>query len=1032
MPSSVHHNHLVIGLGGTGGNIIRSLRKLVFQNLRKDDPDGVNLRYLYVDTSAELMAPGDPSWKILGHSVQLPERNQMHIAGLNLRKVLDDLGNYPGINSWLGSREDFAAILNNADAAHQGAGQKRRLGRFLFACEAAQFRDRVKDMVREMTRDSSDGQRSNLVTFHLCCGLAGGTGSGSVIDAICQIRASFPDPKNRIILYLLLPEKLPAVNKAKKNYHANGFAALLELNALAVGAWNPHDVTGVRKERLGLQDPFNCCYLFSDENEANINVDVQNELPHIVASFLYQKIVEIQHIHWGATNTLLRQEIYENQEPFPECSSKGVPKRSRQFFSFGIKQIAYPEAEILEFITYSFARQAVLQLLYNKWVDGHGYMEDAAGQPFEEYVREKSTLEKWCLTDERLTLSEGILKGEINNKKWRTIPDFWKTIIPGYLTMVLEQNSSDPIRMLPELTRICDEVYRDQYRGEGVAKFYETKRRGDLREQVKEIRGRIEKDLFEDWKNGAKSMYDSSRLVAALLDAIEDRISGMDDKVAKYGEDSDRYRENEAAITLNRQEWARMGKLSMVFLGKHKKLLSAQAECYTTRYTMRTRVEGLRYAKDLLINLRQELNSLAAEVSRASALVDKTSKLFQSAVNSRCTDDARGNVAPPIIRFYDPGLVRSFTKELVTDSTEQRRQTGKIRARLVEQLGDKQTFAAFNTRITEGAFIDALESTCEESALESHRQFMARYPDRAGVLEVSLLDLLRREYEGNDERLAAYIHSVMSMSKNYLKWDSEQKILGGGSTSANDAANGLCISNLTVIVPEQADSAKFRNKLCSIIENATTIETQAVSNVRRPQEITLINITNLFPARFAEPVKFLRTAYLQRIGCSDGKRALIELHSEGYGGKLSAGQEFPDLYPESYKPADLRPWVMIAEAMDMIQVDTDPVTGVSKVYMVSKDGDGLSTMEELGASIESVIEASDVTVFEALRAAVEPRLETEYLHLSKRQDLVNAMRTKVEEIGKFRKANDPIFKASREGFIKAKEILSLEEHSVSA
>ena len=99
--------------------------------------------------------------------------------------------------------------------------------------------------------------------------------------------------------------------KAGVNYHANGYAALMELNALAVHGWKPHDTSGVQSSRLDVQDPFNCCYLYNDENEADVSVSVKTELPDIVASFLFQKIVEIQNIEWGETNTLLRQETFE-------------------------------------------------------------------------------------------------------------------------------------------------------------------------------------------------------------------------------------------------------------------------------------------------------------------------------------------------------------------------------------------------------------------------------------------------------------------------------------------------------------------------------------------------------------------------------------------------------------------------------------------------------------------------------------------------------------------------------------------------
>ena len=293
------------------------------------------------------------------------------------------------------------------------------------------------------------------------------------------------------------------------------------------------------------------------------------------------------------------------------------------------------------------------------------------------------------------------------------------------------------------------------------------------------------------------------------------------------------------------------------------------------------------------------------------------------------------------------------------------------------------------------------------------------------------MELLRREYEGNEESLRSYIQKILAMSQNYLRMEPSQiGFVGPGIPVASNAANAVCVSNLTVIAPEAPESRAFREKFCRTLRDASTSDIQVVTNPMRRQEVTLINITNVFPARFVSVVSFLREAYLSRI--KEGRRASQELHSEGCNGKLAAGQEFPDLYPDTYKPEDIRPWLMIAEAMGLIQVDTDTATGLSKVYLVTRDEDGLNDMEELGTSIERVIETADVRVFEALQSIVEPLLQAEYLHVLKRQDLILSIRRKVEEVGKFHKANDPVFIASRNGFMKAKEILNLEEQSVGA
>ncbi|MEI6178312.1 MAG: tubulin-like doman-containing protein, partial [Verrucomicrobiota bacterium] len=55
------NNYIIIGLGGTGGNIIKSFRKTVFEEFRSNTPPPpFHLSYLYVDSSKrDLKASGD-------------------------------------------------------------------------------------------------------------------------------------------------------------------------------------------------------------------------------------------------------------------------------------------------------------------------------------------------------------------------------------------------------------------------------------------------------------------------------------------------------------------------------------------------------------------------------------------------------------------------------------------------------------------------------------------------------------------------------------------------------------------------------------------------------------------------------------------------------------------------------------------------------------------------------------------------------------------------------------------------------------
>ena len=122
-----------------------------------------------------------------------------------MKSRLENINNYPGIKDWIGSPEEWGNILRSIVGVTLG-GQKRRLGRFLFACKAAQFKQQLQNQVRQL-----QNKGEIAVTFHVCCGLAGGTGSGCLIDVIAQIRDTYPDAKTyRIIVYACFQTETPS------------------------------------------------------------------------------------------------------------------------------------------------------------------------------------------------------------------------------------------------------------------------------------------------------------------------------------------------------------------------------------------------------------------------------------------------------------------------------------------------------------------------------------------------------------------------------------------------------------------------------------------------------------------------------------------------------------------------------------------------------------------------------------------------------------------------------------------------------
>lgn len=983
-------NHLLVGLGGTGGKIIRSIRKSIYQNYRAEQPKGANLRYFYIDSSDEMMKHDDASWKILGQSVQLPLSSQLLVSGLNLGSVLDNIGSYPGISPWIGDRDAFREILNSANAANIVGGQKRHLGRFLFACQVGRFREQLQSLVREMEVGGVSG-----TTFHVFTGLAGGTGSGCIIDVLAQIRVLYPDKSNRIIVYALLPDRTPPANRAQANYHANGYAALLELNALSTGVYKPHDISGTRRDRLDLQDPFNNCYLFSDENEDRIKVDLDKELPDIVASFIFQKVVATG---GGMTwDSLRRMETYENMDFRPEESPVSRhPERSRLFCTFGIKQVAYPEEEIREYMTYQFARQAALQLQYNRWSDTTGFLDEATNSSFNEFVRQKELVERWRLTDESLSLSTGILPDEINNRRWKPINQFWIDLQPHFQSQIRESFGSNERVWLSELSKLYQQAYGDNYRDLGVRKFYETKR-GDAKDHARELRSRIEQDLFQDWVNGARSMQDTSRLLAALLSSMEEYGRGLDDRFQKLQET---VRTTQTRIQAAGTEWSQVGLIGSM-LGKRTDLFNAQAQNLTQLYTVLTRIDGFDFAKYLTQFFVTELNDLANEVTRAASTIEEATKGFSNGIDARLADNGQDDLKKQVVRFYKPTVVKDFVRTMVRDKALQMKQTAAVRQAVAALLGSNQTFGLFNQRIPREKFITALESTCEQNAVDAHNTFTAENRDRPRVLGVSVIDRLNREYGGNLESLRSYVIGILTHSKVYLRFNGNEEGKRGAGTF------GSKVSSLTMMLPTSEELPEFRDTLRKeFISNAQIADKQVINTTASQSEITLVTLASLFPGRYVEDVAFLKERYQQRTTGANGEQARFELHTEGDGSQL------PDLFLPEADPKRYLANLLLARAMGAVQLLEDPDTGLTGLYLLLSDERGLSRDPiKLGKDFAEAYVNPNAEASDALAMAVNQSLAGDYLHQAKRDELMQKLIGEVDAIKAERK--NPLDKAVR-------------------
>ncbi len=997
-------NHLIIGLGGTGGKIIRELRKTVYQQFRKENPDGANVEYLYVDSSDQDMGIDNEDWKILGTSVQLGKKNQLLITEGDLASRVENANQYPGIRGWLGDRNLWLPYLRTVQGTKAAGGQRRRLGRFLFACNVDRFRAQLDLLVQDLHRRGSD----NAVNFHVICGLAGGTGSGSVIDVTAQIRAAYPQKKDRILLYALMPETHPNPSWAISGfYQANGYAALLELNALSVGAYDPHDLTG-RQERLELTDPFNGCYVFTNENENGVPVDVARELPAIVADFLYQKVVAVKDAaNW---EDLGRMENAENGDSKPETTGRSNrPERSKRFLTFGIKRLAIPEQEITEYLTYSFARQGGLQLRYNNWTDTAGFIDEPKNQDYFEFVHRKETQGRWALTDDHMTLSEGVLPEDLSNKRWKTIEAEWQTVMPNFKTLI--STNYEEKYWLDELAKVCEKRFDQDYRGFGVASFYKTKHKS-RREHALEIRRRVEGELFADWKNGARSMAEISRVVAALRETLEERGKLFDERMQTLRNDEERVR---AQVTANTQEWARTGAIKNLVLRTHDRLFDAQAVALQELYIYLTRLEGLQFGRKLVEEVMAELDDLKGQVDQAASTIGTAVEAFEKGMAQRVNDPAgKLDFKKQLIRFYDSDQVKRTTGALVRNEDEQKTQVARIRQAITDRLGENPSFTLFNQRITRTIFMDTLEKQSKENAEIAHNTLVTNPKEK--VLGVSVVAKLKDRYQ-DEQELRAFVADLIRHAGNFATInEAEQKNFEAGSP------NQICLRSFAVLLPKSDDEfvgtlkASFTRGMGAGRGGLTFVESGG-----RPNEICLVSLTNMIPLRALEITKFLRDRYEDVLRtAANPAEARMFLHTEGDGAQL------PGLFARQARE-EAAPYLLLGTALGLIQENKSSSTGLTSLLLLSKDEYGLDRDPvNLGRSLPDALEKLDAAGLTDLIEAVDKALgSAEWKHVDKKdalwQAVVAQVQTLKEQCGN--DLQDPVFRKFNESARKSIEMI---------
>lgn len=970
-------NHLIIGLGGTGGKVLRELRKRVYEEFRSNEPgNGIFLDYVYVDSS-----PADledrTGWSVLGKSVHLGTAQKVNINGIST-SVLQNINLYPGLKGFL-SQSDLQMMQQEMGGLISAGigGQRRRLGRTLMAnniCDknnTSNFEQIVRGAVGRLQHDSNDQD----VTFHICAGLAGGTGSGSIVDAIAQIRTWFPYQEDthafKIRLFLYTPERtLVSARHDAGFYQANGYAALQELNALSIGKYHPTDVTGQQdiftgevRRLLDNQDAFEAAYVYTNVNEQGKVLDLAQGLPAAVADFIFQTTIGS-----GLAGQLNRLVGCENDGADPERNQAGENAHSRKFLSFGITRVEFPETEIREFMTYTYALQAARQLTFNMWQEGIGYGErtlDEVGMGFADEIKDKKNRESLMLSNNYLTLAKPIVEGPAT-KRWRLFEETWEKRTQADADDV--QTTIDKKSWLGEFGKRCDEFFNTQFRQHGVVEFFKIQRQ-ELRGYARTIRRHIEKKLFDEWASGAsdtKSILEIEKYTRLLIADCNDRIGAFEQQRARMEEELTNISEQIQAINI---EWNEIGWLRDAVTNASTKVFSKYKTAKSDYCSTATRAEAYSYAKELLQNVIVELNNMLEGILYFKDELNAINEEVMRQADSKCQTNEEQSDAD--IKKYDAENVRRISRQFVSDREKMSSNAAAIRTRMVQNLGEDgdHTFANLYDKTDYETAVGIFLEICQENAVRAMQDAADQDPLNK-MVGVNIMEKLRQELN-TDEKLERFVKLVTNTSKSYVQLDPKETamVIPGNS--------GAMMPMVQLAIPQTDERTNdFKNKLIqTFVQNVPGFDPkQDVALNYKENQIVVISANSGFPLRFLANVKVCKEKYDTLVTSQNAKSALnrMVLHTESF------KEELPELFEES--PETIKNKVvkqlMLAYALGIVKEQQDPTTGAKFDALRIPDETFGDTWKPMGKGFVESWEAlgHDFTIAELLKNQVKKEM----------------------------------------------------------
>lgn len=180
---------LIVSFGGTGSDALEVLKKNLERNIKKEDLDKY-VRILAVDTCSDTQIrkarqQNDDGTIKIEQAKRFSNREFLWLNNVPAKQAIQFYENDNSMKQWINPELPEVIRTTATMLDGRGASNTRQVGRVLLYPQ--QTVNELQAKITSLVRDITDGN-SNRLEVLIISGIAGGTGSGTVVDATYLIR----------------------------------------------------------------------------------------------------------------------------------------------------------------------------------------------------------------------------------------------------------------------------------------------------------------------------------------------------------------------------------------------------------------------------------------------------------------------------------------------------------------------------------------------------------------------------------------------------------------------------------------------------------------------------------------------------------------------------------------------------------------------------------------------------------------------------------------------------------------------------